>query len=73
MTNQTSRADRLIGLNEVMTLTAVSRSQIYNLISAQKFPPSMSLSVGSTNRCSRWSANEIYDWIEQIKSSRAAA
>jgi predicted DNA-binding transcriptional regulator AlpA len=66
-------ADKLIDLQEVMAITSVSRSQIYNLMKHQDFPLSLSLSSGKANRCSRWSLNEIHLWIEQKKSNRAVA
>ena len=73
MNNLTENADRLIKLQDVMYLTGVSRSQIYNLIALKRLPAAISLSSGQSNRCSRWSLNEINDWIEEKKSNRAVA
>jgi len=73
MENAQKQSDRLINLQEVIAITAVSRSQIYNLMKHQDFPASLSLSYGKANRCSRWSFNEIIDWIEQKKINRAVA
>ncbi len=67
MENAQKQSDRLINLQEVIAITAVSRSQIYNLMKHQDFPASLSLSYGKANRCSRWSFNEVIDWIEQKK------
>lgn len=62
--------EKLIDLHTVKDLTGISRSQIYNLMSRQAFPKSISLSPGNTNRCSRWSLLEIQDWIEGKKAER---
>ncbi len=73
MNSKLEHVDRLINLQDVMYLTGVSRSQIYNLIALKRLPAAISLSSGKSNRCSRWSLNEINDWIEQKKSNRAVA
>lgn len=72
MDNQTVR-DRLLTLKEVSSIVGISRSQIYNLIGKKAFPRSISLSSGEVNRCSRWSMNEIDEWIEERKSCRESA
>lgn len=62
--------EKLIDLHTVKDLTGISRSQIYNLMALKQFPQSISLSPGNTNRCSRWSFQEIQDWIEGKKAKR---
>ena len=69
----TTPADRLLQIQEAQALTGISRSQIYNLIKHSDFPPPLDLSSGKNKRCSRWSFNEIQNWIEAQKDQRLAS
>jgi prophage regulatory protein len=54
-------AKHLIRLPEVKTRVAMSKAQIYKLISKDEFPKQ--IKVG--NRISAWVSSEIDLWIEQ--------
>jgi prophage regulatory protein len=59
---------KIIKLPEVKNLTALSRSQIYRLISQKKFPAKILL--GGT-RGTGWVQTEILSWIkDRIEESR---
>lgn len=68
-----SNGDRLIKIEEVQGLSGVSRSQVYNLISGNNFPQPINVSKSKNRRSSRWSFNEIQEWIEEKKRHRAAS
>jgi len=54
-------------LPDVMARTGLSRSTIYNLISAGQFPAQVNLGP----RAVGWVENEVEDWIEaRINESR---
>lgn len=60
----------LLRLPEVQKRTGLSRSAIYQRITAGTFPRSVSLGP----RAVGWPENEILDWIEaRIRESRNAA
>lgn len=54
--------ERLIRLNEVMRITGLSRSRIYQYISEDKFPDN--LSIGG--RSVAWVESEVYRWVERM-------
>ncbi len=56
----------IIRLPQVKTKTGLSRSSIYALIRANKFPKQVKL----TERTSGWLETEIDQWIEQRASER---
>lgn len=66
-TMKNTKTDRLIQLDEVKSMTSLSRSTIYQKMSMGDFPESVSLS----NRCTRWSQNELQEWVEKMKSNRS--
>lgn len=53
---------RLIRLKEVMNLTALGRSSIYNKMKSGDFPQSVSLG----DRAVAWIESDVLDWIEAI-------
>ena len=53
---------RLIRIAEVMRLTGLSRSYIYQLADMGMFPASVSLVPGGTSR--GWVLAEVMDWME---------
>ena len=58
---------KFIKLKEVINLTSLSRSSIYDKIQKKKFPPQIILGGKSV----AWVESEIFDWIDnQIQNSR---
>ena len=70
-----TQLDRLIKLPEVIDYVGISRSQIYNLISMNRFPAPLKISgsnQGVGSRSARWSQNRIQSWIqEQVAQGEA--
>lgn len=59
--------NRLIKLKEVIKLTSLSRSSIYDKIQKNKFPPQITLGGKSV----AWLETEVDNWIsEQVANSR---
>ena len=61
-----------IDMIEICSLTKVSRSQIYKLISQKRFPAPIDLSTGKSYRCSRWLLSEVNEWFLEKLDERAA-
>ncbi|HEY1028366.1 MAG TPA: AlpA family phage regulatory protein [Pseudomonas sp.] len=59
--------DRLIKIEDVLDQVACSRSKLYLMIQFEEFPAQIKL-----GRYSRWSQNEVQEWIENAKLKRAA-
>lgn len=59
-TTQTVPRDRLIPIDEVMTLTGYRKSSIYALMAAGELPRCVRLSP----RCVRWSERAILQWVQ---------
>ena len=57
---------RLIRLNEVMRITGLSCSRIYQYISEDKFPDNVSLG----GRSVAWVESEVYRWVEGVIGRR---
>ena len=67
MNDSTLPPPRLIRISEVVRLTAVSRSQIYSLISQGRFPRPVRVST----RSARFVLVEVEGWIaDRIDESR---
>lgn len=60
--------DILIKLPEVCRQAGLGKSAIYELIGAGAFPAPIKL-----GRFSRWSQQEVQEWVEEQKSTRRAA
>jgi len=61
---------RLLRLPDVIRLTGLSRSMIYQLASTQHFPKPVKLG----NRVSAWLAREVTEWIcQKVTQTRQAA
>jgi len=61
---------RLIRLPEVIRLTGLSRSMIYQLASTQHFPKPVKLGT----RVSAWLAREVTEWIDhKVAQTRQVA
>jgi prophage regulatory protein len=55
-------SDRLLRLTDVVALTGVSRSSIYNMIAEKRFPPAVRLG----HRTVRWSETAVRKWIQSL-------
>ena len=60
---------RLLKLEQVKELTALSRPSIYRLMAAGKFPRLLKV----TARASRWREDQIREWIEQRTAASGQA
>lgn len=52
--------EKLLRLNDVMDATSLSKSTLYAMVRAQKFPKSLRLS----RRCVAWKSTDVQAWIE---------
>jgi prophage regulatory protein len=57
---------RIMRLNEVKTITGLSRSTIYEKMAAKTFPLAIKLGSHSVG----WVADEIQTWIDQLIMER---
>lgn len=57
---------KIIRLKEVMSITGLSRSTIYERISVGEFPPSVSLGGSAVG----WLESEVHAWIEKRVTER---
>ena len=55
---------RLLKLNEVVSLTQISKSKIYRDMKTGDFPTP--INFGSN--CVRWVETDIYQWVESLRS-----
>lgn len=53
--------DYYLRLNEVIRISGLSRSSIYNYIAAGLFPKQHSMGI----RAVRWRASEVHAWMEE--------
>ena len=51
--------EKLIRLPELMAITSMKKSTIYDMQRAQKFPQSLRLS----RRCVAWKSTDVQNWI----------
>ncbi|QXN67985.1 regulatory protein cox [Microcystis phage Mwe-Yong1] len=59
--------DRWLTLNEVLGVTSLARSTIYDLIRERDFP--RQVKIGSA---SRWAESEVLDWMARKHAERPA-
>lgn len=59
---------RLIRIREVMRLSGLSKSSIYALSAANRFPKSLALVEGGTSRA--WVEAEVLDYLKQRIAER---
>lgn len=57
---------KLIRLEEVRNITALSRSAIYRKMKANQFPQTVSLG----NRSVAWVEDEVKSWVDDLIDSR---
>ncbi len=57
---------KFIKLREVMELTALGRTSIYNFMAANQFPKNIS----QGERSVAWLESDIYEWMEQKVAER---
>jgi prophage regulatory protein len=60
-----TRPDRLLRLDDVVELTALSRATVYRQVAAGNFPAPVKIAGAS-----RWSESEVARFIEALKSGR---
>lgn len=60
-----STHDHWITLDEVLSVTGLARTTVYDLIREGDFPPQVK--IGSA---SRWSANDVTDWMARKHAER---
>lgn len=66
-TNPPAQADRMLTTREILDLTSLSRSTLFRLVKAGKFPrPSV---LGSTKR---WFERDIVEFIEHMRAELSA-
>lgn len=66
MSDITPVDDSLINMREVEALVGLRRSRIWDLVRAGDFPKQVRI-----GGCSRYSRNEVLDWIEDRKAERS--
>lgn len=66
MTEQTKTTHRLMRMNEVIRMTGLSRSSIYDRMNAGLFPRSCSLG----SRSVAWVESEVMEWVEHQIAQR---
>ena len=59
---ETNNSKRLIRIREVIQLTGISKSYIYQLVNQNLFPKSIQLVPGGTSVA--WVESEVHDWID---------
>lgn len=62
--------DRFLTIKDVVSITALGRSTIYDLINADKFPRQHPIPGSS---CARWSMLDVQNWIQSVKSGGSVA
>lgn len=60
---------RFMRLKEVMSVTGLGRSSIYNYMEADKFPKTVSLG----DRAVAWVESEVHEWMEERLAQRASS
>ena len=68
MNHAITQTNRLIRIRDVMALTGLSKSYIYQLCENQQFPNRVHLVKGGTSVA--WLASEVNEWIEQRITER---
>lgn len=58
--------DRFISLNNVISMTSLGKTTIYDLIKTNSFPKQ--IKVGNKKSC--WSELEVREWMQRQKDSR---
>jgi prophage regulatory protein len=66
--NQPKHAPRLIRAKQVIELTAISRSYLYQLVSQGQFPKSIQLVPGGSSVA--WVEQEVLNWIDSRIQAR---
>ena len=68
---ESDRSKRLIRISEVIRLTGISKSYIYQLCSNNQFPQSIQLVSGGSSVA--WIEGEVLDWIDSRIQERDEA
>lgn len=60
--------DRLIRIAQVLTITGLGRTSVYDLVKKGTFPRPITIN----RRCSAWSENAVLGWVQaQLKGGEA--
>lgn len=59
-------APRILRLKEVITMTGLSRSTIYELMNAKNFPKAVKLGRHSVG----WLESEVLEWVKHLLDAR---
>lgn len=65
---ETNNSKRLIRIRDVIQLTGISKSYIYQLVNQNLFPKSIQLVPGGTSVA--WVKSEVLDWIDDRIAQR---
>ena len=65
----TNEIDALIDVAEVSRMAGISRTEVWRKVKLKAFP--QPVRMGS--RCTRYSRNEVLDWVRQRLAERVAA
>ena len=60
--NQTTKSNKLIRIKDVILMTGISKSYIYQLVSKNLFPKPIQLIPGGTSVA--WIESEVLGWID---------
>lgn len=66
--SQPNHAPRLLRAKQVIELTAISRSYLYQLVSQGQFPKSIQLVPGGSSVA--WVEQEVLDWVDSRIQAR---
>ncbi|MDU4395169.1 MAG: AlpA family phage regulatory protein [Acinetobacter ursingii] len=71
-TGQTFQMNQIIGLNEVIKFTGISRSTIYEMMDENSpyYDPTFPKKAKISQKRIGWSAYEIHQWIENKLANR---
>ena len=64
-----NESDALIDVTEVTRIAGISRTEVWRKVKLKAFP--QPTRMGS--RCTRYSRNEVLDWVRQRLAERVAA
>ncbi len=62
---QTETEEKILRLKSVIEKTGISRSTIYSMIKANRFPKPVCIGI----RSSGWLQSEINNWIEELSKT----
>ncbi len=68
----TTTTDKLLDLPEVLGMVRISRTVMYGLIAAEKFPAGVSITDAANRRvrCAYWKLSDVQNWISQLPTKQ---